>query len=146
LPDHPMAQLDSLHEQTDSPEPGLTHRYPDKALFLPLSSCPVYCRFCTRSYAIGSETEMVSEKLSLHASLARWEKAFAYIESTPALEDIVISGGDTYNLKAEHVQLIGERLLRIPHIRRLRFATKGLCVMPQKILSDAAWTDALTRV
>ncbi len=145
-PNHPMAQLDSLHEQVDSPTPGLTHRYADKALFLPLDSCPVYCRFCTRSYAIGSETEMVSEKLGLHANLARWEQAFAYIEKTPALEDIVISGGDTYNLKADHIRLIGERLLRIPHIRRLRFATKGLCVLPQKILTDHAWTDALTGV
>ena len=62
------------------------------------------------------------------------------------MEDIVISGGDSYNLRAEHLEAIGRRLLEIPHIRRIRFATKGLCVMPQKILSDARWTDALTRV
>ena len=53
LPDHPRLTLDSLHEQEDSPVPGLVHRYVDKALFLPLNVCPVYCRFCTRSYAIG---------------------------------------------------------------------------------------------
>lgn len=144
-PNHPMLQLDSLNEQGDSPVPGLTHRYHDKALFLPVDTCPVYCRFCTRSYAIGGDTEEV-EKLKLTASRARWEQAFAYIERTPQLEDIVISGGDSYNLKADHLQLIGERLLNIPHIRRIRFATKGLCVMPQKILSDHAWVDALTRV
>jgi lysine 2,3-aminomutase len=140
VPDHPELQLDSLHERKDSPVPGLTHRYPDKALFLPLDSCPVYCRFCTRSYAIGGDTETV-EKLKLSARAQRCEDAFAYIESRPELEDIVISGGDTYNLKADHIQLIGERLLRMRNIRRIRYATKGLCVMPQKILSDAAWTD-----
>jgi lysine 2,3-aminomutase len=145
-PDHPMLRLDSLNEQGDSPVPGLTHRYRDKALFLPIDSCPVYCRFCTRSYAVGSDTDAVSEKLKLHANLARWEKAFAYIESRPELEDIVVSGGDTFNLRADHLGMIGERLLRMPNIRRLRFATKGLCVMPQKILSDEAWLDALTRV
>ena len=48
LPDHPKLGLDSLHEQADAPVPGLTHRYVDKALFLPLDTCPVYCRFCTR--------------------------------------------------------------------------------------------------
>ena len=69
LPDHPELRLDSLHEQQDSPVPGLTHRYPDKALFLPLDSCPVYCRFCTRSYAIGGDTETV-EKLKLAAHTA----------------------------------------------------------------------------
>lgn len=144
-PDHPELRLDSLHEQKDSPVPGLTHRYPDKALFLPIDSCPVYCRFCTRSYAIGGDTDTVA-KLKLSARPQRWEEAFAYIASRPELEDIVISGGDTYNLKAEHVQAIGERLLRMPNIRRIRYATKGLCVLPQKILTDAPWLDALTRV
>lgn len=145
LPNHPMLQLDSLHEQEDSPVPGLTHRYRDKALFLPQDSCPVYCRFCTRSYAVGTDTPEV-EKLKLHANLARWEQAFAYIASQPQLEDIVISGGDSYNLRAEHIELIGRRLLEMPNIRRIRYATKGLAVLPQKILSDTAWVDALTRV
>lgn len=145
-PDHPMLRLDSLGERQDSPVPGLTHRYADKALFLPVDTCPVYCRFCTRSYAVGGDTERVGEKLKLHAHLPRWERAWEYIESQPALEDIVISGGDTYNLRPDHLELIGMRLLRIPHIRRLRFATKGLCVLPQKILTDTKWTDALTRV
>jgi lysine 2,3-aminomutase len=143
--DHPELQLDSLHEQKDSPVPGLTHRYPDKALFLPLDSCPVYCRFCTRSYAIGGDTEMV-EKLKFTGRVQRWEAAFDYIASRPELEDIVISGGDTYNLSAGHIQEIGERLLKMPNIRRIRYATKGLAVLPQKILTDHAWVDALTRV
>ena len=144
-PDHPCVRLDSLGEQADSPVPGLTHRYRDKALFLPLNSCPVYCRFCTRSYAIGGDTNVVG-KLKLGPSLARWERAFEYIASRPELEDIVISGGDTYNLKAEHIRMIGERLLCIPNIRRIRYATKGLAVMPQKILSDHAWVAAIGSV
>lgn len=145
LPDHPMLRFDSLNEREDSPVPGLTHRYPDKALFLPQPSCPVYCRFCTRSYAVGNDTEVV-EKMKLSASAARWEEAFTYIASQPQLEDIVISGGDTYNLSAGHIEQIGTRLLEMPNIRRIRYATKGLCVLPQKILTDDAWLDALTRV
>ena len=54
--DHPELRLDSLGEQEDSPVPGLTHRYRDRALFLALDTCPVYCRFCTRSYAVGLDT------------------------------------------------------------------------------------------
>lgn len=144
-PNHPMLRLDSLNERKDSPVSGLTHRYRDKALFVAIDSCPVYCRFCTRSYAVGSDTGGI-EKLKLHANLARWETMFNYIESRPELEDIVISGGDTYNLRAEHIQLIGERLLKMRNIRRIRYATKGLAVMPQKILSDDAWLTALTHV
>ncbi|MEM1350391.1 MAG: KamA family radical SAM protein [Myxococcota bacterium] len=145
MPDHPMLTLDSLHEQDDAPVPGLTHRYADKALFLPLNTCPVYCRFCTRSYAIGVDTETV-EKVNLKVNPKRWEEAFAYIASRPELEDIVISGGDTFNLAAKHILTLGMRLLEIPHIRRLRFATKGLAVLPMKILSDETWLQAVTDV
>jgi lysine 2,3-aminomutase len=145
ISDHPLLALDSLGERRDSPVPGLTHRYPDKALFLALDSCPVYCRFCTRSYAIGHDTEEV-HKIKLTANLRRWEAMFDYIKSRPELEDIVISGGDTYNLKAEHIRLIGERLLNMSNIRRIRYATKGLAVMPQKILSDSHWFDAISHV
>jgi len=145
LPDHPRLTLDSLHEQEDSPVRGLTHRYVDKALFLPLNTCPVYCRFCTRSYAIGPDTEDV-DKVALGKTPKDWHDAFTYIASRPELEDIVISGGDTYQLAPKNVLLIGESLLAIPHVRRLRFATKGPAVMPMKILTDTAWTDAITSV
>ena len=143
--DHPMLTLDSLHEQEDAPVPGLTHRYRDKALFLPLNTCPVYCRFCTRSYAIGVDTETV-EKVDLKVNPKRWEQAFEYIASRPELEDIVISGGDTYNLAAKHVENLGMRLLDIPNVKRMRFATKGPAVMPMKLLTDEKWFDALSRV
>ncbi len=145
LPDHPMLTLDSLAEQDDSPVPGLVHRYPDKALFLALDACPVYCRFCTRSYAIGQDTEAV-EKVDYKAQPKRWERAFAYMASRPELEDVVVSGGDVYNLAPRRLEEIGRTLLAIPHIRRVRFATKGPAVMPMKILGDHAWVDALTRV
>jgi lysine 2,3-aminomutase len=125
--------------------PGLTHRYTDKALFLALDTCPVYCRFCTRSYAVGIDTEEV-EKFQLRVNAERWEKTFEYIRTRPELEDIVISGGDVYQLRAEQITQIGETLLAIPHVRRMRFATKGPAVMPQKLLTDDAWTDALTAV
>ena len=145
LPDHPKLGLDSLHERADAPVDGLTHRYADKALFLALDTCPVYCRFCTRSYAVGIDTDEV-EKFHVKAHAERWQKAFEYIASRPELEDIVVSGGDAYQLRAEQITEIGEALLAMDHIRRVRFATKGPAVMPQKILTDHAWTDALTRI
>lgn len=145
LPDHPDLSLDSLNEQADSPVPGLTHRYADRALFLALDTCPVYCRFCTRSYSVGLDTEDV-EKVHFGALAERWEQAFAYIESRPELEDIVISGGDVANLKADHIEYIGNRLLDIEHVRRMRFATKAPAIMPQKLCTDLDWVDALTRV
>ncbi len=145
LPDHPRLTLDSLHEQEDSPVPGLVHRYADKALFLPLNTCPVYCRFCTRSYAIGPDTENV-DKVELAKTPKQWQEAFNYISERPELEDIVISGGDMYQMSPKNLELVGNALLDIPHVRRMRFATKGPAIMPMKIITHAEWLDAIVAI
>ncbi len=145
IADHPMVGYDSLHERSDSPVPGLVHRYPDKALFLALDLCPVYCRFCTRSYSVGGDTEGVS-KYHLRAKPERWEDAFEHIRNHDEIEDIVVSGGDVHNLRADQIADIGHTLLDIPHVRRMRFATKALAVQPAKFLSDDEWVEALVGV
>ena len=144
-PDHPLLTLDSLGEQADAPVPGLTHRYPDKVLFLALDTCPVYCRFCTRSYAVGLDTDTV-EKVQLKANQERWDTALQYLRERKEVEDVVVSGGDMYRLKASQVRELGNALLDIPHIRRIRFATKGLAIQPMKIITDTDWTNAVTEV
>ncbi|KAK4682173.1 hypothetical protein QC764_113090 [Podospora pseudoanserina] len=143
IPDHPKLALDSLHEEADSPVKGLVHRYSDKALFLPTSVCPTYCMFCTRSYAVGADTDTVT-KASLKPTRRRWEEAFAYIENTPALQDIVVSGGDSYYLQPDQLRMIGDRLIGMPNIKRFRFASKGLAVAPSRILDESdGWVNAL---
>jgi lysine 2,3-aminomutase len=142
LPDHPRLEFDSLHERDDSPVAGLVHRYPDKVLFLALDVCPVYCRFCTRSYAIGGSTGTVA-KDGYKPRPERWHAGLAYIASRPEVEDVVLSGGDAYMLPARKLRELLMALLAIPHVRRIRVASKGPAVMPMKILSDQAWTDAL---
>ena len=110
------------------------------------SVCPVYCRFCTRSYAVGASTRSVA-KASKLPGRRRWEKIFAYIERTPGIQDVIISGGDSYYLEQAQLSLIGERLLAIPHIKRLRFATKGLAVCPMRITdSSDGWIDAFVEL
>ncbi|EKD16268.1 uncharacterized protein L3040_009498 [Drepanopeziza brunnea f. sp. 'multigermtubi'] len=145
-PDHPKLTLDSLHETGDSPCEGLVHRYTDKCLFLASSHCPLYCRYCTRSYAVGADTETVT-KASLKPKLARWNEMLDYIAATPIIQDVVISGGDSYSLAGMHLRMIGDRLLSIPHVRRFRIATKGLCVSPSRTLDpNDDWTDELIRL
>ncbi|KAK6439369.1 hypothetical protein LTR95_004416 [Oleoguttula sp. CCFEE 5521] len=146
LPDHPELTLDSLHEESDSPVPGLVHRYPDKVLFLATSVCPVYCRFCTRSYAVGADTESIT-KHSLKPARRRWDAMFEYIEKTSAIQDVVVSGGDSYYLDPTHLTRIGHRLLDIPHIKRFRFATKGLAVCPMRMTDpNDAWVNAFVEI
>jgi lysine 2,3-aminomutase len=141
-PDHPAARLDSLAEQSHSPVPGLIRRYPDRVLFMPLTSCPVYCAFCTRSYAVGLDTRAL-KKQSLAPARERWDRAFEWLGEHPEIEDVVISGGDAFNLKARELRYIGERLLAFPAIRRIRVATRGLAVLPSRIAAADPWTAVL---
>lgn len=140
-PDHPCLTLDSLEERDHSPAEGLVHRYPDKVLFLATNVCPVYCQYCTRSYAVGLDTETV-QKDNI-ASPRNWSAAIDYIRATPAVEDVVISGGDVARLKASQITALADALLDIGHVRRIRFASRSLSVIPMKIISDVKWTNAL---
>lgn len=143
LPDHEALTLDSLGEQNDSPVPGLVHRYPGRALFLATSNCPVYCRYCTRAYMVGPATGS-TQKQPQKPSLSRWEAVFEHIEKHPDIKDIVVSGGDIYQLAPHQLQMIGERLLSIEHIKRFRIASKGLSVNPGRILDPAdSWGKTL---
>lgn len=143
--DHPNCMDDSLNEDADSPVPLLTHRYPDKVLFLPLTVCPVYCNFCTRSRLIGGSTD-IKDKPIYGPNHQKWEQVFTYIKNNPAINDVVISGGDSFMLAPRNLELIGRRLLDIPNIKRIRYATKGISVLPMKILDDIEWMGALKSV
>lgn len=143
-PDHPCMAVDSLEERNTSPAPNLVHRYPDKVLFLVTSVCPVYCQYCTRSYAVGQDTAALRKDNVTSAN--GWAAALDYIRSNPAIEDVVVSGGDIARLKPQNIKVLGNALLDIEHVRRIRFATKSLSVQPMKFLSDDAWFAAIAEV
>jgi lysine 2,3-aminomutase len=142
--DHPCLAIDSLEERETSPVPGLVHRYPDKALFLVTSVCPVYCQYCTRSYAVGQDTALVQKDNVTSAQ--NWTAAFEYLRNNRGIEDVVVSGGDVARLKPANIRLLGNTLLDIENIRRIRFATKAVSVQPQKILTDDEWFRAIVEV
>jgi len=73
-----------------------------------------------------------------------WLRALKYINSKPAVQDVVMSGGDSFLLASGSLTKLGEAVLAIPHVRRLRIASKGLCVSPSRFLDPKdTWTDAL---
>jgi lysine 2,3-aminomutase len=124
---------DPLGEDHDSPVPGLVHRYPDRVLFLITDFCSTYCRYCTRSRMVGHGN-------GFSANMARWEQALAYITDTPAVRDVLLSGGDPLTLPDESLQWLLSRLRRIKHVEFLRIGTKAPVVLPQRI------TSSLTRM
>lgn len=142
---HPWSDDDSLAEKKNGKGSLIVHRYPDKVLFLPITVCPVYCMYCTRSRLVGGSTK-TKEKDMYAPKPKNWTEAFHYLRENEDIEDVVISGGDLYQISAKHIELIGKSLLDIPNIRRVRFATKGLAVLPMKVLGDHDWTNAISNV
>jgi lysine 2,3-aminomutase len=77
----------------------------------------------------------------------RWEACFDYIEKTPEIQDIVVSGGDSFYLLPNHLVDIGMRLISMPNIKKFRFASKGLAVSPNRFLDpNDGWLKALTYI
>ena len=117
---------DPLHEEKDSPVCGLVHRYPDRVLFLATDFCSTYCRYCTRSRMVGRKNKRIPTP-------ERWQKAIDYIAATPAIRDVLISGGDPLTLPDEKLEWILTKLREIPHVEVLRIGTKTPTVLPQRI-------------
>jgi len=120
--------LDPLHEDEDSPAPGLTHRYPDRVLFLITDQCSMYCRHCTRRRLAG-ETDGAR-------SMADIDKCIDYIRRTPAVRDVLLSGGDCLCVKDSVLETIIKKLREIPHVEIVRLGSRTPVVMPQRITDD----------
>jgi len=123
---------DPLGEESQSPVPGLVHRYPDRVLLLVLDFCSTYCRYCTRSRVVGHGAILPSE--------SRLEKAIEYIRQTPTVRDVLISGGDPLTLNDRRLDWLLTRLREISHVEIIRIGTKIPAVLPQRV------TPQLTRM
>ncbi len=124
----PEDLLDPLHEDEDSPTPGLTHRYPDRVLMLITDQCSMYCRHCTRRRFAGQkDCESPSEKI---------EKCIDYVARTPQVRDVLLSGGDALMVSDKKLEYIISKLRAIPHVEIIRIGTRTPVVCPQRITDD----------
>lgn len=121
---------DPLDEENLSPVPGLVHKYPDRALFLVSSECAMYCRFCTRKRLVGRAEMRVTDE-TIAAGLA-------YLRRTPAINDVLLSGGDPLMLSDRRLERILTELRAIPSICTIRIGTRVPCTLPERITPELA--------
>jgi lysine 2,3-aminomutase len=122
--------LDPLHEDGDSPVPGLTHRYPDRVLLLITDQCSMYCRHCTRRRFAGHKDSCLP--------ISQIDKCIEYIAATPAIRDVLLSGGDALLISDENLEYILKKLREIPHVEIIRIGSRVPVVMPQRITDNLA--------
>lgn len=124
----PEESADSLHEDTDSPVKGLTHRYPDRVLFLLTDRCASYCRHCTRRRLVG-QTDNAMPKEQIDACIE-------YIRNHPEVRDVLLSGGDVLMQSDEMLEYVISSLREIPHVEIIRLGSRVPVVMPQRITQN----------
>ncbi|PIE56614.1 MAG: lysine 2,3-aminomutase [Desulfobulbus propionicus] len=126
----PQGLIDPLDEENLSPVPNLVHKYPDRALFLIASRCPVYCRFCTRKRKVGTDQMVINE--------ATITNGLYYLQQTPAITDVLLSGGDPLLLPPEFLEYILARLRNIRSVETIRIGTRVPCTLPQRVTPGLA--------
>lgn len=119
---------DPLHEDSDSPVPGLTHRYPDRVLFLITDMCSMYCRHCTRRRFAGQHDAQTPTE--------RIDKCIDYIAKTPEVRDVLLSGGDALLVSDKKLEYIISKLREIPHVEIIRLGSRTPVVLPQRITPE----------
>ena len=124
----PWETLDPLAEDSHLVVPGLVHRYPDRALFLVTDRCAAYCRYCTRSRLVSN-----SQGYDFHPQI---EQAFEYLEKTPQIRDVLISGGDPLLLSDKKIDYLLTRLKSIKHIEFVRIGSRIPVFLPQRITPE----------
>jgi lysine 2,3-aminomutase len=122
--DDMFSEPDPLWEDAQSPVPGLIHRYPDRVVYLVSSQCAMYCRHCIRKRQVGRGSIISRETL---------EQGIGYIRATPAIREVILSGGDPFMLTDEHLEWILSAIQAIPHVEILRIHTRVPCTLPQRI-------------
>ncbi|MDN7026043.1 lysine 2,3-aminomutase [Methanoculleus sp. FWC-SCC1] len=116
---------DPLAEDTDSPAPCITHRYPDRVLFLVSNVCAMYCRHCTRKRRVG-DVDSIPDEAEILAGIA-------YIRENPCIRDVLLSGGDPFMLSDSRLDWILTELADIPHVEVVRIGTRTPVVLPYRI-------------
>jgi len=121
---------DPQNEEGDQPVPGvpLTHRYPDRVLFLVSNKCAAYCRHCTRKRRVGKKDKNVTENQII--------KGVEYIQKHDEVRDVLLSGGDPLMLKDDELEFILQMLKPIRHVEMIRIGTRMPCVLPQRITPE----------
>jgi len=127
LTSSPEDMADPLHEDSDSPVPGLTHRYPDRVLFLVTDQCAMYCRHCTRRRFAGQHDQAAGKE--------QIDNCIEYIRENKIVRDVLLSGGDPLAQSDERLEYIIKRLREIPHVEIIRIGTRMPVVMPMRITS-----------
>ncbi len=117
---------DPIGDQAHSPVQGIVHRYPDRLLLQPTTTCPVYCRYCFRRETVGRPDAGLLGREALAAALD-------YIRGRREVWEVILSGGDPLILSPRRLSGIVDGLATAEHVRILRVHSRVPVAAPERI-------------
>lgn len=120
---------DPLGEESQSPVPGLIHRYPDRVVFLVSDRCAMHCRHCMRRWKVGLRPQ---DRGDIHSG------AIDYIKRHRRIREVILSGGDPFMLTDDTIAGLLEKLRLVSHVDILRIHTRVPCTLPHRITPQLA--------
>jgi lysine 2,3-aminomutase len=122
----PAERADPIDDDAHSPVEGVVHRYPDRALLKLTHTCPVYCRFCFRRESVGPQGPATLSGDRLAAALG-------YIAATPAIWEVILTGGDPFMVSARRAGEVTRALAAMEHVKVVRWHTRVPTVDPDRV-------------
>ncbi len=122
----PDERADPIDDAAHSPVEGVVHRYPDRALLKLTHACPVYCRFCFRRESVGPQGPAT-------LSGDRLDAALAYVAATPAIWEVILTGGDPFMVSARRAAEVTRALAAMGHVKVVRWHTRVPSVDPDRV-------------
>ncbi len=130
--DDPHGLADPLDEVAHSPVKNVVRVYEDRIAFCVNNECALYCRYCLRKRMVGDE-DWTMKKRELG-------EALAWIRATPAIRDVLLTGGDPLVFSDERLDWLLSELRAIPHVDLVRLGTRLPVTLPFRV------TDALCQM
>jgi lysine 2,3-aminomutase len=133
--------FDFMLERDTSPIELITRRYASIVIFKPYNTCPQICVYCQRNWEIDDILE--------HHALADADKikrAIEWIGGHPAINEVLITGGDPLVLSDHELDKLLKQIAGIEHIQRIRIGSRTPVTLPMRITDDLAELLAVFRV
>lgn len=121
----PEELIDPIGDETKSPIPFLTHRYPDRVLVYASFSCSAYCRFCFRRFKTGQATPGPND--------VDLDRICDYLRAHPEVDEVILTGGDPLTLVDAQLERFLQKLRAVPSIQRIRIHSRVPVNLPSRI-------------
>lgn len=138
---HPSGQMDlnvPVEADSDTPIPGLQHKYRETVLYFPAQgqTCHAYCTYCFRWAQFVGDPD-------LKFATPDPSQLIRYLGGHPDITDVLVTGGDPLIMSTARLTAHVEPLLTVDSVRTVRFGTKSLTYWPDRYVGDQDSADLL---